>query len=226
MMNSNTKSVDTLTEKLKALPQKLQTKITRTILRDALKQSQAREELISYIKTHFNKRTGIYQSSVSTIKTSRVKSDHNKIISYIYFLPLSKVGNKKRNHIPPRILTHWLNAGTRDHAVGKGSRLKANDTVQKISENKYQIIINNARINLAKAKTEKQKNKYSGIIERNTKRLANIKDRAIRKNKQFGTKVKGITAHHFMESIQNQVASNAVTIVFESVQEAMTDLLK
>lgn len=50
MMNSNTKGVDTLTEKLKALPQKLQTKITRTILRDALKQSQAREELISYIK--------------------------------------------------------------------------------------------------------------------------------------------------------------------------------
>lgn len=229
MNDTDTKGIDLLTEKIKQLPQKLQTKITRTILRDALKQTNAREDLISYIKSHFKSRTGIYQSSVSAIKTGRVRSDRNKIISYIYFLPVSKIGkgkNTQKSHIPPRTLTHWLNAGTRAHAIGKGSRLKQNESLQKISENRYQIAINNAKLNLLKAKTEKQKAKFSGAIERNTKKLSDLKSRGSRKNTQNGTAVKGITARHFMEKIQNQVSSNAAAIVAETVQDAISDLLK
>lgn len=226
MIQMDTTKVDVLLQKLKEIPQKLQTKITRTILREALKESKAREDLISYINTNFQKRTGIYRKSVSTIKTSRARSDHNRIISYIYFLPVSKVAKgKNSNHIPPKILTHWLNAGTRDHRVGKGSRMAGNKTIQQLSENKYQIAINRAKLNLLKAKTEKQRSKYEGIIARNTKKLAIVQTRRSA-NKQSGRLVKGITVHHFMENIQRKVDTNAVTIVFESVQKAVRDLLK
>ena len=100
----HTDGADILAEKLKGLPQKLQTKISRVILKEALKETGAREELTGYIDTHFKSHTGIYRKSVSGIKTSRVRSDHNRIISYIHFLPVSKVkGSKegKKAHMPP-----------------------------------------------------------------------------------------------------------------------------
>ena len=167
----HTDGADILAEKLKGLPQKLQTKISRVILKEALKETGAREELTGYIDTHFKSHTGIYRKSVSGIKTSRVRSDHNRIISYIHFLPVSKVkGSKegKKAHMPPKTLNHWLNAGTRDHAVGKGSSLEGNKVIQQLIANKYQIAINRARLNLASAKTQKQRDKYQGMIERNT----------------------------------------------------------
>ena len=145
----HTDGADILAEKLKGLPQKLQTKISRVILKEALKETGAREELTGYIDTHFKSHTGIYRKSVSGIKTSRVRSDHNRIISYIHFLPVSKVkGSKecKKAHMPPKTLNHWLNAGTRDHAVGKGSSLEGNKVIQQLIANKYQIAINKARL--------------------------------------------------------------------------------
>ena len=91
MIKADTTGADVLAEKLKCLPQKLQTKISRVILKEALKETGAREELTGYIGTHFKARTGIYRKSVSGIKSARVRSDPNRIISYIHFLPVSKV---------------------------------------------------------------------------------------------------------------------------------------
>ena len=215
----HTDGADILAEKLKGLPQKLQTKISRVILKEALKETGAREELTGYIDTHFKSHTGIYRKSVSGIKTSRVRSDHNRIISYIHFLPVSKVkGSKegKKAHMPPKTLNHWLNAGTRDHAV----------VIQQLIANKYQIAINRARLNLASAKTQKQRDKYQGMIERNTNKLMAVKARATKKASQHGRKVKGITAHHFMEAIQRRVDTNAVAIVVQQVETSVADLLK
>ena len=206
----HTDGADILAEKLKGLPQKLQTRISRVILKEALKETGAREELTGYIDTHFKSHTGIYRKSVSGIKTSRVRSDHNRIISYIHFLPVSKVkGGKegKKPHIPPKTLNHWLNAGTRDHTVGKGSSLEA-------------------RFNLASAKTQKQRERYQAMMERNTKKLAAVKAKATKKACQHGGKVKGISARHFIEAIQRRVDQNAVAIVVQQVETSMVDLLK
>lgn len=225
----NTDGADILVEKFKGLPQKLQTKISRVILKEALKETGAREELTGYIDTHFKSHTGIYRKSVSGIKTSRVRSDHNRIISYIHFLPVSKVkGGKdgKKAHILSKTLNHWLNAGTRDHTIGKGSSLEGNKAIQQIIANKYQITINKARLNLASAKTQKQRDKYQGMIERNTKKLLSVKTRATKKASQHGRKVKGISARHFMEAIQRKVDSNAVAIVVQQIETAVADLLK
>ena len=65
----NTDGADILAEKLRGLPQKLQTKISRVILREALKETGAKEELTGYISSHFKSHTGIYRKSVSGIKT-------------------------------------------------------------------------------------------------------------------------------------------------------------
>ena len=128
--------------------------------------------------------------------------------------------------MPPKTLNHWLNAGTRDHTIGKGSSLEGNRKIQQIIENKYLMAINRARLNLAAAKTRKQQEKYRDMIERNTKKLAEVKARATKKASQHGRKVKGITAHHFMEAIQKRVDSTAVAIVVEKVETAVNELLK
>jgi hypothetical protein len=52
----------------------------------------------------------------------------------------------KKPHIPPKTLNHWLNAGTRDHTVGKGSSLEGNKVIQQLIANKYQIAINKVRL--------------------------------------------------------------------------------
>ena len=229
MIKADTTGADVLAEKLKGLPQKLQTKISRVILKEALKETGAREELTGYIGTHFKARTGIYRKSVSGIKSARVRSDPNRIISYIHFLPVSKVkGAKegKKHHIPPKTLNHWLNTGTREHTVGKGSSLEGNKVIRQIIENKYQMAINRARLNLASAKTQKQQERYQAMMERNLKKLAEVKARASKKASQHGRKVKGITARHFMEAIQRRVDQNATAIVVQQVETAMADLLK
>ena len=229
MIKADTSGADILAEKLKGLSPKLQTKISRVILKEALKETGAREELTGYIGTHFKSHSGIYKKSVSGIKTSRVRSDHNRVISYIHFLPVSRIKvckEGKKSHMPPKTLNHWLNAGTRDHAVGKGSSLEGNRKIQQIIENKYLMVINRARLNLAAAKTRKQQEKYRDMIERNTKKLADVKAHATKKASQHGRKVKGITARHFMEAIQKRVDSAAVAIVVEKVETAVKDLLK
>ena len=229
MIKADTTGADVLAEKLKGLPQKLQTKISRVILKEALKETGAREELTGYIGTHFKSHSGIYKKSVSGIKTSRVRTDHNRVISYIHFLPVSRIkGCKegKKSHMPPKTLNHWLNAGTRDHAVGKGSSLEGNKVIREIIENKYQMAINRARLNLAFAKTQKQRERYQAMMERNMRKLAEVKARASKKASQHGRKVKSITARHFMEAIQRRVDQNATAIVVQQVETAMADLLK
>ena len=199
------------------------------ILKEALKETGAREELTGYICTHFKAHTGIYRKSVSGIKSARVRSDPKRIISYIHFLPVSKVkGGKegKKPHIPPKTLNHWLNAGTRDHTVGKGSSLEGNKVIQQLIANKYQIAINKARLNLASAKTQKQRERYQAMMERNTRKLAAVKAKATKKASQHGGKVKGISARHFIEAIQRRVDQNAVAIVVQQVETSMADLLK
>ena len=229
MIKADTSGADILAEKLKGLSPKLQTKISRVILKEALKETGAREELTGYIGTHFKSHTGIYKKSVSGIKTSRVRTDHNRVISYIHFLPVSRIkGCKegKKSHMPPKTLNHWLNAGTRDHTVGKGSSLEGNKVIQKIIENKYQMSINRARLNLASAKTQKQQERYQAMMERNMRKLTEVKARASKKASQHGRKVKGITARHFIEAIQRRVDQNATAIVVQQVETAMADLLK
>ena len=229
MIKADTSGADVLAEKLKGLPAKLQTKISRVILKEALKETGAREELTGYISTHFKAHTGIYRKSVSGIKSARVRSDPNRIISYIHFLPVSKIkGGKegKKPHMPPKTLNHWLNAGTRDHAVGKDSSLEGNKVIQQLIANKYQIAINKARLNLASAKTQKQRERYQAMMERNTKKIAAVKAKAAKKASQHGGKVKGISARHFIEAIQRRVDQNAVAIVVQQVETSMADLLK
>ena len=229
MIEADTSGADVLAEKLKGLPAKLQTKISRVIMKEALKETGAREELTGYISTNFKTHTGIYRKSVSGIKSARVRTDPNRIISYIHFLPVSKVkGGKegKKPHMPPKTLNHWLNAGTRDHAIGKGSSLEGNKVIRQLIANKYQIAINRARLNLASAKTQKQRERYQAMLERNTKKLAEAKAKAAKKASQHGRKVKGITARHFMEAIQRKVDQNAVAIVVQQAETAVAELLK
>ena len=64
------------------------------------------------------------------------------------------------------------------------------------------------------------------MMERNLKKLAEVKARASKKASQDGRKVKGITARHFMEAIQRRVDQNATAIVVQQVETAMADLLK
>ena len=71
MIKADTSGADVLAEKLKGLPAKLQTKISRVILKEALKETGAREELTGYISTHFKAHTGIYRKSVSGIKSQK-----------------------------------------------------------------------------------------------------------------------------------------------------------
>lgn len=221
-----------LAEKFRNIADKDMTKITKVILKEALKETNARQELISYIRSHFKTRTGTYAKSVSPVKADRVRSDHNRVISYIYFLPVDKIkrkakrpGKKDAMMIQPRTLTHWFNAGTRDHAVGKGSRLAADRTVQQLWYNKKQISLGRARINYAKAKSEKQRQRYYEQIIKIENQLKNqFKGR--RKDKQTGTKIKGITAHHFIDAIQKRVDSQAADIVTRELTQAVSDLLK
>ena len=229
MIEADTSGAEALAEKLKGLPGKLQTRISRVIMKEALKETGAREELTGYISSHFKTHTGIYRKSVSGIKSARVRTDPNRIISYIHFLPVSKVkGGKegKKPHMPPKTLNHWLNAGTRDHAIGKGSSLEGNKVIRQLIANKYQIAINRARLNLASAKTQKQRERYQAMLERNTKKLAEAKTKAAKKASQHGKKVKGITARHFMEAIQRKVDQNAVAIVVQQAETAVAELLK
>ena len=100
MIKADTSGADVLAEKLKGLPTKLQTKISRVILKEALKETGAREELTGYISTHFKAHTGIYCKSVSGIKSARVRSAPNRIISYIHFLPVSNVKGGKEGKRP------------------------------------------------------------------------------------------------------------------------------
>ena len=229
MIEADTSGADALAEKLKGLPGKLQTRISRVIMKEALRETGAREELTGYISTNFKTHTGIYRKSVSGIKSARVRTDPNRIISYIHFLPVSKVkGGKegKKPHMPPRTLNHWLNAGTRDHAIGKGSSLEGNKVIRQLIANKYQIAINRARLNLASAKTQKQRERYQAMLERNTKKLAEAKAKAAKKASQHGRKVKGITARHFMEAIQREADQNALAIVVQQAETAVAELLK
>ena len=229
MIEADTSGAEALAEKLKGLPGKLQTRISRVIMKEALKETGAREELTGYISSHFKTHTGIYRKSVSGIKSARVRADPNRIISYIHFLPVSKVkGGKegKKPHMPPKTLNHWLNAGTRGHAIGKGSSLEGNKVIRQLIANKYQIAINRARLNLASAKTQKQRERYQAMLERNTKKLAEVKAKAAKKASQHGRKVKGITARHFMEAIQRKVDQNAVAIVVQQAETAVAELLK
>ena len=63
MIKADTSGADVLAEKLKGLPTKLQTKISRVILKEALKETGAREELTGYISTHIR-----HQVSKSTLR--------------------------------------------------------------------------------------------------------------------------------------------------------------
>ena len=108
----------------------------------------------------------------------------------------------------------------------KGSSLEGNKVIQQLIANKYQIAINRARLNLSSAKTQKQRDKYQGMIERNTSKLLAVKAKATKKASQHGGKVKGISARHFIEAIQRRVDQNAVAIVVQQVETSMADLLK
>lgn len=219
-----------LAHKLESLPQNIQTKVAKAVLKEALAETNARAELQSYISSHFRTITGTYKKSVSSVKVTRVRSDHNRVISYIYFMPINKNKRTKKSgqavkHIQPRTLTHWFNAGTRDHKVGKGSRLKSRES-QHLAENKRQIAVNAARLNLLRAKTDKQRQKCQGIIERQMKKLEDIRARGRRSLTQHGGAVRGISAHHFMEAIQKRVDSQAADIVTRELTQAIFDLLK
>lgn len=221
-----------LAEKFRNIADKDMTKITKVILKEALKETNARQDLISYIKSHFKSHTGTYAKSVSPVKADRVRTDHNRVISYIYFLPVDKIkrkakrpGKKDAMMIQPRTLTHWFNAGTRAHAVGKGSRLAADRMVQQLWYNKKQISLGRARLGYAKAKTEKQRQRYYEQIIRLENQLKNqFKGR--RKDKQIGTKVRGISAHHFIDAIQQRVDSQAPDIIARELTQAVSDLLR
>lgn len=221
-----------LAEKFRNIADKDMTKITKVILKEALKETNARQDLISYIKSHFKSHTGTYAKSVSPVKADRVRTDHNRVISYIYFLPVDKIkrkakrpGKKDAMMIQPRTLTHWFNAGTRAHAVGKGSRLAADRMVQQLWYNKKQISLGRARLGYAKAKTEKQRQRYYEQIIRLENQLKNqFKGR--RKDKQIGTKVRGISAHHFIDVIQQRVDSQAPDIIARELTQAVSDLLR
>ena len=159
-----------LAEKFRNIADKDMTKITKVILKEALKETNARQDLISYIRSHFKTRTGTYAKSVSPVKADRVRSDHNRVISYIYFLPVDKIKH-------------------------------------------------------AKAKSEKQRQRYYEQIIKIENQLKNqFKGR--RKDKQTGAKVKGITAHHFIDAIQKRVDSQAADIVTRELTQAISDLLK
>ena len=95
MIKADTSGADVLAEKLKGLPAKLQTRISRVILKEALKENGAREELTGYIGTHFKARTGIYRKSVSGIKSARVRGDPNRIIS-VHSFSAGKQGQRRQ----------------------------------------------------------------------------------------------------------------------------------
>lgn len=220
-----------LAHKLESLPQNIQTKVAKVVLKEALAETNARAELQSYISSHFRTITGIYKKSVSSVKVTRVRSDHNRVISYIYFRPINETKRTKKSgqavkHIQPRTLTHWFNAGTRDHKVGKGSRLKSREGMQQLTENKYQIAISTARLNLLRAKTDKQRQKYQGIMDRQIKKLADVRARGRRALTQHGSAVRGISAHRFMEAIQRRVDAQTGDIVIRGLTQAIFDLLK
>lgn len=220
-----------LVMRFQTLPQKLVNKYAKDTVKKALKETNARQQLQSYINASFKIRSGTYRKSVSSVKVSRVRNDHNRVISYIYFLPVDKIkrkakrpGKKDAMMIQPRTLTHWFNSGTRAHAVGKGSRLAADRIVQQLWYNKKQISLGKARINYSKAKSEKQRQRYYEQIIRIENQLKNqFKGR--RKDKQTGAKVKGITARHFIDAIQARVSAQGQRIVLDALQHDVIDYL-
>lgn len=214
-----------LAQKLQDLSDKKVTKVTRTILRETLKETNARQELISYIGSHFVK-TGTYKKSVSSVQVDRVRDNHNRVIAYLYFKAIDKDKTRKdgtptgNKMIQPRTLTHWFNAGTRSHTTGKGSRLASDKNVQQMYRNKYQIYLNNARIKYETAKSETQKQRQYERIMKLEKKLKNAY-KGRKTDKQKGRKIKGITAHHFMDVIQRRVNSESVDRVTEQLQLAI-----
>lgn len=227
----NENKLNNLIMRFQTLPQNLVNKYAKDILKKALKETNARKQLQSYINSSFKVRSGTYRKSVSSVKVSRVRSDHNRVVSYIYFLPVDKIkrkakrpGKKDAMMIQPRTLTHWFNAGTRSHAVGKGSRLAADRIVQQLWYNKKQISLGRARINYAKAKSEKQRQRFYEQMIRIENQLKNqFKGR--RTDKQSGTKVKGITARHFIDAIQARASAQGQRIVIDALQHDVIDYL-
>lgn len=225
----NTKALADLVEKLENMPKNLETQMTRQLLKEALKQTGARSRLKSYVAGHFQKHSGLFQKSIQAEKTSKTRKDKHRIVAYTTFRnfkddPPRKKGKREAKEIQPRTRAHWFNRGTRPHAIGSGSRLlKSNDEKQLVMNN-YLIRINNNKIKLSKAKTDKEKEKYRERLERLTSKFAQFK--SAKYGNQKGAVVKGITAHHFIESIQKDVDSKAEAIVLKLLQENVAEYLK
>lgn len=224
----NTKALADLVEKLEDMPKNLETQMTRQLLKEALKQTNARPRLKSYVAGHFQKHSGLFQKSIQAEKTSKTRNDKHRIVAYTTFKnfedPPKKKGKRTEKEIQPRTRAHWFNRGTRPHAIGSGSRLlKSNDEKQLVMNN-YLIRINNNKIKLSKAKTDKEKEKYRERLERLTSKFAQFKN--AKYGNQKGAVVKGIMAHHFIESIQKDVDSKAEAIVLKLLQENVAEYLK
>ena len=224
----DTKALEELANKIQNLPKNHETQMTKQLLKEALKRTGAKSKLKSYVAGHFQKHSGLFQKSIQTEKTSRTKRDKSRIIAYTTFKnfkdPPKKKGKRTEKEIQPRTRAHWFNRGTRPHAIGYGSRLlKSNDEKQLVM-NKYQIRINNYKIKLSKAKTDNEKEKYRERLEQISSKFAQFKNAKF--GSQKGAVVKGITAHHFIESIQHDVDSKAEAIVLKLLQENVAEYLK
>lgn len=223
----DTKVLDELVEKLKNLPSNLENQLTKQILKEALKRTGAKSSLKSYVAGHFQKKSGLFQKSIQSEKTSRTKKDKHRIISYITFKNLKpaprKKGKRAAKEIQPKTRAHWFNRGTRPHAISSGSRLSKTDSEKQLVMNNYQIKINNNKIKLSRAKTDKEKEKYRERVDRLTSKFAQFKN--AKYGKQKGAVIKGITAHQFIGSIQRDVDSKAEAITLKLLQECVADYL-
>ena len=215
-----------LAERFHEIPQDFLKKKSRQLIKKALKETGARKSLQGYIKSHFKKHTGLFNKSVSTEKTSKVKQNKNRVVAYTFFKGIGKTlkkGSHKNQEIQPRTRARWCDQGTRPHATGKGSRLGKTEDVYQRMANNYQVKISNNKIKLSKSRTIKEREKYQGRIDRLTAKFIQLKN--TRYGKQKGAVVKGITAHHFIESIQRNVDSKAEAITLKLLQECVADYL-
>lgn len=223
-----------LRQKLEALPDRLKTRLVKDILKGALTNSGAKEALTGYLKTHFKKHTGRLVRGVSSVKVSRVRSDHNRIVAFIHFKKLSikpprsskKTRGRIKNLMQPSTVANWLNAGTQTHSNRRNDRLLTADKANRIVQT-YQDWATAAQRRISDEYSRNKPNQRK--IEKDQDKLnrykAKIAELRSTSRHQSGRQIAGIPAHHFMEKIQRAVTDSQEVIVVAEIQKTIVDYL-
>lgn len=224
-----------LREALAAMPRKLNEKVTRTVLRQALAAMNVREELRAAIESRFGKyeHTGRMRRAV-VLKTSRVRTEEGRMVAYVGFKKMPEIKaskNSRWNKPQPRTVAYWLENGTRDHSVSSGARAGGIDDARAWFQQRLEDAFERfEKLEEQQARsTPAAASRLEYKVERADSAIHYWKDRLraleTREKGQKERPVKGIDASFFIREIRKRAEAEGPRIIFAEMEKLVSEYI-